>query len=92
MLLQLDFRYVLQSMLYSYSAVWVGRVRVIDGPKESRPLKTIAIVSIPNFKFLIQFGGGLCEERTQKMRKNDKKTTHFGDAGMKGSYQFCTVF
>ena len=30
---------------------------------------------IPNFNFLAQFGVVLCEEQTQKMRKNDQKTT-----------------
>ena len=33
---------------------------------------------IPNFTFLAQFGGGLCEEQTQKLRKNDRKITFWG--------------
>ena len=30
---------------------------------------------IPNFSFLAQFGGQLCEEQTQEIRKPDQKTT-----------------
>ena len=30
---------------------------------------------IPNFSFFAKFGGRLCEEQTQKIRKNDQKIT-----------------
>ena len=33
---------------------------------------------MPNFNFLAQFGGQLCEEQTQKIRKTDQKITHWG--------------
>ena len=33
---------------------------------------------IPNFSFLTQFRGELCEEQTQKIRKKRPKTHFFG--------------
>ena len=39
-----------------------------------------------NFKPLAQFGGGLYEEQTWKMRKNHQKTTFFGTTcGLNGA-------
>ena len=32
---------------------------------------------IPDFSFLAQFGGELCEEQTRKIRKPNQKTTSF---------------
>ena len=37
----------------------------------------------PNYKALAQFGGELCEQQTQKMRKNDQNPTFLGYEGEK---------
>ena len=33
-------------------------------------------VHMPNFKFLVQFGGRLCEKKTEKMKKKKRPKTH----------------
>ena len=37
-----------------------------------------------NFKHLGQFGGELCEEQSQKIRKKEQKSLFWGNKGVKG--------
>ena len=70
---------------------WPYGYKRVNGAEKSRPPKgtsrTHYLMYIPDFKFLVQLGGELCEEQIQKMRKNNQNTISLrlqgGEMGLK---------
>ena len=60
---------------YNYKNRRKGSMRVKSRDSQKAHLGPSYLMYIPDISLLAQFGGGLCEEQTQKMRKASQETT-----------------